>query len=143
PVSYRGPENTVSTTSPTPSSQPPASAPGPAPAAAFSQVTIDQFRAIDLRTARVADVREHPNADRLWIVTVELGEGRTRTIAAGIRKEVPREELLGKTVIVVANLAPAMLRGVESQGMLLAVKTPGGVRPLTVLGEAGPGLAVT
>src|SRR5262249_14753808 len=58
------------------------------------------------------------------------------------RKEVPREELLGKTVIVVANLAPAMLRGVESRGMLLAVKTPGGVRPLPVLGEAGRGLAV-
>ena len=115
----------------------PGAAPTPAP------ITIDQFRAVDLRTARVSEVREHPNADRLWIVTLDLGEGRTRTVVAGLRKEVPREELLGKTVIIVANLAPAMLRGVESQGMILAVKTPTGVRPLTTLGDAGPGLGVT
>jgi methionyl-tRNA synthetase len=132
-------------TIPEPSTPPGAASPAPAPgaAAAPAPVTIDQFRAIEMRTARVSDVREHPNADRLWIVTVDLGEGRTRTIVAGLRKEVPREELLGKTVIIVANLAPAMLRGVESQGMILAVKTPTGVRPLTTLGDAGPGLAVT
>lgn len=136
----------------TPSSSPqptPAGSPVPpvAPAAVAptgpAQITIDQFRAIDLRTGRIADVREHPNADRLWIVTVDVGEGKTKSIVAGIRKECSRDELMGKTVIVVANLASAMLRGVESQGMLLAVKTPNGVRPLTVLGEAAPGLAVT
>jgi methionine--tRNA ligase beta chain len=123
----------------------PAAAPPPPPAAPAGPATIaiDQFKAVDLRTARVVEVREHPNADRLWIVTADLGDGKTRTIVAGLRKEVPREELLGKTVIVVANLAPAMLRGVESQGMILAVKTPTGVRPLTTLGEAGPGLQVT
>jgi methionyl-tRNA synthetase len=106
-------------------------------------IAIEQFRAVDLRTGRITDVREHPNADRLWIVTVDLGPLGTRTVVAGIRKDCPREELLGKTIVVVANLAPAMLRGVESQGMLLAVKTENGARPLTVLGEAAPGLAVT
>jgi methionyl-tRNA synthetase len=62
---------------------------------------------------------------------------------AGIRQDCPREDLLGRTIIVVANLAPASLRGVESQGMLLAVRTAGGVRPLTVAGDAAPGLRVT
>jgi methionyl-tRNA synthetase len=128
------PEPTV----PTPAAPSPQPAP-PGPAT----IPIDQFKAVDLRTARVAEVREHPNADRLWVVTVDLGDGKTRTVVAGLRKEVPREELLGKTVIIVANLAPAMLRGVESQGMILAVRTPTGVRPLTTLGEAGPGLQVT
>jgi methionyl-tRNA synthetase len=138
-------------TNPEPSTPAGAGAPAPKPpppaAATPAQpatITIDQFRAADLRTARVTDVKEHPNADRLWIVTVDLGEGRSRQVVAGLRKEVPREELMGKTVIIVANLAPAMLRGVESQGMILAVRTPTGVRPLTTLGEAaGPGLAVT
>jgi len=125
-----------------PAPTPAAASPQPAPAGPVT-IPIEQFKAVDLRTARVTDVREHPNADRLWVVTVELGDGKTRTVVAGLRKEVPREELLGKTVIVVANLAPAMLRGVESQGMILAVKTPTGVRPLTTLGEAGPGLQVT
>lgn len=115
----------------------------PPPPAAPVPISIDQFRSIQLMTARITEVREHPNADRLWVVTVDIGEGRTRTIVAGIRKDCPREELLGKTIVIVANLAPAMLRGVESQGMLLAVKTPAGARPLTVLGEAGPGLLVT
>ena len=108
-----------------------------------AQIAIGQFKAVDLRTAKVVDVQEHPNADRLWIVTVDLGDLGKRTIVAGIRKDCPREELIGKTIVVVANLAPALLRGVESQGMLLAVKTPNGARPLTVLGEAGPGLQVT
>jgi methionyl-tRNA synthetase len=126
----------------TPAPTPAAASPQPAPAGPAT-IAIDQFKAVDLRTARVAEVREHPNADRLWVVTVDLGDGKTRTIVAGLRKEVPREELLGKTVIIVANLAPAMLRGVESQGMILAVKTPTGVRPLTTLGEAGPGFQVT
>jgi methionyl-tRNA synthetase len=119
------------------------SQPTPPAAQPAATIAIDQFRAVELRTARITDVREHPNADRLWVVTVDLGEGRTRTIVAGIRKDCPREELLGKTIVVVANLAPAMLRGVESQGMLLAVKTANGARPLTVLGEAAPGLQVT
>jgi methionyl-tRNA synthetase len=122
----------------------PAPAPAAAPASGPAQISIDQFRAIDLRTAKVVDVREHPNADRLWLVTVELADGKTRTIVSGIRKEVPREELLGKTVVVVANLAPATLRGVESHGMLLAVKTgTGAIRVVTTLGDAAPGLAVT
>jgi methionyl-tRNA synthetase len=128
----------------TPESPAPAASPPPSPApAAPGTIAIDQFKAVDLRTAKVVEVREHPNADRLWIVTVDLGDGKTRTVVAGLRKEVPREELLGKTVIIVANLAPAMLRGVESQGMILAVRTATGVTPLTTLGEAGPGLQVT
>jgi methionyl-tRNA synthetase len=106
-------------------------------------IAIDQFKAVDLRTARIVDVREHPNADRLWVLTVDVGAADPRTIVAGIRQDCPREELLGRTIVVVANLAPAKLRGVESQGMLLAVRTASGVRPLTVAGDAAPGLRVT
>jgi methionyl-tRNA synthetase len=125
------------------STNPPTSDPAPAPAPGPAQISIDQFKAVELLTARIVEVVEHPNADRLWIVTVDIGEGRTRTIVAGIRKDCPREELMGRTIVIVANLAPAMLRGVESQGMLLAVRTANGARPLTVLGEAAPGLRVT
>lgn len=120
----------------------PADSSEPAPAAPV-MIAIDQFKAVDLRTARIVDVREHPNADRLWVLTVDVGAADPRTIVAGIRQDCPREELLGRTIVVVANLAPAKLRGVESQGMLLAVRTASGVRPLTVAGDAAPGLRVT
>ena len=83
------------------------------------QITIDHFAQVELRTAKVLEAREHPNADKLLLLQVEVGDQK-RQIAAGIKGHYTPEELVGKTIVVVFNLQPAMLRGEESQGMLLA-----------------------
>ena len=82
-------------------------------------ITIDQFRAVELRVATVRAAEPHPNADRLLVLRVDVG-GEERQIVAGIRAHYAPESLVGRQVVVVANLEPAQLRGVESQGMLLA-----------------------
>ena len=84
-------------------------------------ITIDDFKKVELRTATVLEVVPHPNADRLYVLQLQVGEER-RQIVAGIRAHYTPEQLVGKTIVMVANLEPAMLRGVESQGMLLAVR---------------------
>jgi methionyl-tRNA synthetase len=68
----------------------------------------------------VKEANDHPNADKLMVLKVDLGELGERTIVAGIKAQYPKEQIIGKQIIVVANLKPAKLRGVESQGMLLA-----------------------
>jgi methionyl-tRNA synthetase len=82
-------------------------------------IGIEEFRRIELRIATVTAAEAHPNADRLLVVRVDLG-GEERRVVAGIRSHYRPEDLVGRQVVVVANLAPAMLRGVESQGMILA-----------------------
>ncbi|MEI6831992.1 MAG: methionine--tRNA ligase subunit beta [Candidatus Omnitrophota bacterium] len=82
-------------------------------------VTIDDFRKLELRIAEIKEVNDHPNADKLLILTVDLGD-RQKQVVAGIKNYYSKEELLGKQVILVDNLEPAILRGVESQGMILA-----------------------
>ena len=85
----------------------------------------DPFSLVHLKVAEVLDVAEHPNADALYVLKVGLGS-EERTICAGLRKHVPKEDLKGRKVVVVYNLKPALLRGVESQGMLLAAEGEGG-----------------
>lgn len=89
-------------------------------------VAIDDFRKIELKVAKIQDVQEHPNADKLYVIIVDLGD-RTKQIVAGIRGSYAKEELVGKQVVVVDNLEPAVLRGVESQGMLLAASDETGI----------------
>jgi len=89
-------------------------------------ITIEDFRKLELKVAEIKEVIEHPNADRLYIVTVDLGD-KTKQIVAGIRGSYQKEELIGKLVVVVDNLEPAILRGVESQGMLLAASDETGM----------------
>ena len=85
------------------------------------EITFDDFTKIDLRVATVVEAEAHPNADRLLKLQIDLGEelGR-RQICAGIRGYYEPEALVGKQIIVVANLAPRQIRGEESNGMLLA-----------------------
>jgi methionine--tRNA ligase beta chain len=83
--------------------------------------TLADFQQIDLRVATVLAAEPHPNADRLLVLRIDLG-GEERQIVAGIRASYEPAALLGKQIVVVANLEPARLRGVESQGMLLAVR---------------------
>ncbi len=82
-------------------------------------LSIDEFGKVELRVGTVVTAEVHPNADRLLVLQVDLGSEK-RQIVAGIRKHYAPESLLGKQIVVVANLEPATLRGVESQGMLLA-----------------------
>jgi methionyl-tRNA synthetase len=83
------------------------------------RITIDDFKRVELRTAKVLEARPHPNADKLMLLNDEIG-GDARQIVAGIRGHYEPDALVGRTIIVVANLETAMLRGEESQGMLLA-----------------------
>src|SRR3989338_11516178 len=89
-------------------------------------ITIDDFRRLELKVAEIKEVSDHPNADKLYIVTVGLGD-KTKQLVAGIKNSYSKEELIGKQVVVVDNLEPAMLRGVESQGMILAASDETGV----------------
>ena len=82
-------------------------------------ITIDQFRALELRVGTVRAAEPHPNADRLLVLRVDLG-GEERQLVAGIRAHYEPAALVGRQVVVVANLEAARLRGVESQGMVLA-----------------------
>jgi methionyl-tRNA synthetase len=84
-------------------------------------ITIDDFKKMNLKIATVKAVKPHPNADRLYLVDVDLG-GEDRQLVAGIRQFYSPEELVGKQVVVVENMAPATIRGVESKGMILAAQ---------------------
>lgn len=84
-------------------------------------ITIEEFKKLNIRIARIKEVIDHPGADRLYIVRVVIGE-EERELVAGIKKSYNKEELLGKLVVVVENLEPAVIRGVESKGMILAAQ---------------------
>jgi len=102
------------------------------------------FQKVEMKVAKVLAVEVHPNADKLYVVRLDVGGGETRTVVAGIRPFYTVEELTGKTVVCVANLASRPLRGVESQGMILAVHDGERVKVLTVDGGAAtPGVRVT
>jgi methionine--tRNA ligase beta chain len=88
------------------------------------QITIDDFSKLDIRAAKVLSASPHPNADRLIVLQVDIGGGETRQIVAGIRRWYEPDSLVGKTIVVLVNLRPALLRGMESQGMLLAASSP-------------------
>lgn len=103
-------------------------------------LTIEDFAKVELRVARVVHAEPHPNADKLMVLDVEVGEEKRR-IVAGIRKHYAAEELIGKSIVIVANLQPAKLRGIESQGMLLAASDDEGrlalVTPEKPIGPGG------
>ncbi len=83
------------------------------------QVSFEEFKRVQLRTAKVLTAAPVEKTNKLLRLQVDLG-GEQRQIVAGIAEYYRPEELVGKTVVVVANLAPAVIRGIESQGMLLA-----------------------
>jgi len=97
-------------------------------------ITYDDFCKLDMRVATIVEVAEHPNADRLTVLKVDLGD-ETRQIIAGIKAYYAPESLLGKQIVVVTNLAPRKMRGMESNGMLLAASATEGdeLRDVVVL----------
>ena len=137
-------EETKTVTEPTPAQEPkPAIVPKPAEAASAGPelLTIDDFLRIDLRVALVTHAERIEGADKLLKLQLDVG-GQTRQIVAGIAKAYTPEQLVGKKIIVVFNLKPAKLRGVESQGMLLAADLDG--RPIiaTFEDDVKPGTRV-
>ncbi len=82
-------------------------------------VTIEDVKALGLTIAEIVGVEDHPNADRLYVLSVRIGE-ESRRLVAGIKAYYSKDELLGKKIVVITNLKPATIRGIESQGMLLA-----------------------
>ena len=92
--------------------------------------TYEEFRKIELKIARIKEVNDHPNADKLYIIIVEVGD-KTKQIIAGIKNYYKKEDLIGREVIMVDNLDPAVIRGVESNGMLLAASDDKGISIVT------------
>ena len=82
-------------------------------------ISLEEFGRVDLRMATVKTAEVHPKANKLLVLRVDLG-GEERQLVAGIRAQYRPEDLVGRQVVVVANLAPAKLRGIESRGMVLA-----------------------
>ncbi len=102
------------------------------------EITIDEFARVDLRVALVRQAERIKGADRLLKLEVDLGS-ETRTVVAGIAQHYRAEDLLGKRVVIVANLASAKLRGVTSHGMILAAVDENGLGVLTVDRDLPPG----
>jgi len=95
--------------------------PEAAPLQHKDEIGIDDFARLEFRVARVTHAEPHPKADKLLVLTVQLGP-ETRTIVSGIKQHYAPADLIGKKVVIVANLAPVKLRGVASQGMILAAE---------------------
>jgi methionyl-tRNA synthetase len=99
-------------------------------AAADGLIDITDFAKIDLRVGEVRSAERIPRADKLLLLTVDIGEAQPRQIIAGIAQYYAPENLVGRKIAVVANLKPRKLRGYESQGMLLAASVGEEGRPV-------------
>jgi methionyl-tRNA synthetase len=115
----------------------PAAAPAPAaPAATDNRISIDDFMKVELRVAKVLAAERVPKSNKLLKLSVDVGSEQ-RTIVAGIAEAYEPESLIGRTIVVVFNLKPAKLMGVESNGMVLAASPEGG-QPVLLGFDAPP-----
>jgi methionyl-tRNA synthetase len=105
-------------------------------------LSFQEFQNVEMKVGKVLSVEDHPNADKLMILRADVGEATPRTLVAGLKDYYENEALAGKLVVVVTNLEPARLRGVQSDGMLLAAQEGEKVVILTVDEEIAPGSAV-
>ena len=106
-------------------------------------ITIDEFDKIKLKTAEIIKCEEHPKADKLLVLTLKLGD-ETRQVVSGIKEFYKPEDLVGKKVVVVVNLKPVKLRGIESKGMILAAEdSEGKLSLLTTLEELKDGATIS
>ncbi len=150
--------STGNTASNTPNAAAPAAAaaaPAPAPGGPKPVIPFEDFAKVDLRVARILHAENHPKADRLFKLQLDDGSGTPRQICAGIRDYYKAEDLVGRLIIIVANLAPRVIRGEESRGMLLAASDlpkdaaaadPNAVRKVIILrpdAEIAPGSIVS
>ncbi|MEK6861236.1 MAG: methionine--tRNA ligase subunit beta [Nanoarchaeota archaeon] len=84
-------------------------------------IKFEDWKKLDIRVGQIKEVKDHPNADKLLVMKVDIGN-EIRTVVAGIKKYYSKEELVGKKVIVFANLEQKELRGIKSEGMILAAE---------------------
>ena len=104
-------------------------------------VTLEEFKKLELIIAQITEVKEHPNAERLYVLKVNTGK-EVKQLVAGIRKAYTKEELVGRRIVMINNLEPAVIRGEESQGMLLAASDENGLSLLGVEKEIALGSVV-
>ncbi|MGH9310594.1 MAG: methionine--tRNA ligase [Vicinamibacterales bacterium] len=127
--------------SPTPAQAPPgpatpaAAAPATAPAGGADKISIDEFMKVDLRVAKVLTAEKVANSRKLVKMTIDVGSEQ-RTLVAGIADAYEAEQLVGRTIVVVFNLKPAKLMGIESNGMVLAASPEGGKPTLLTVDPA-------
>jgi methionine--tRNA ligase beta chain len=107
-------------------------------------ISFEDFCKVKLRVGKVVEASDHPNADRLLVLKVDLGDEQ-RQLCAGLKGIYEPSDLVGRNIIVVANLAPRMMRGVESQGMLLAASLDdrNQIITLTTSEDIAPGASVS
>ncbi len=109
----------------------------------IAYLEFETFMEVELRVGKIVNVEDHPNADRLYVVKLDDGTESQRTICAGIKEYYSSEDLMGKTVVFVANLKPRPLRGVVSEGMMLAADDgDGAVKLVTIDGDISTGSLV-
>jgi len=112
-------------------------------------IAFEDFAKVDLRVARVVEAENHPGADRLLKLQLDDGSGTPRQICAGIRGHYEPADLVGRSIVIVANLEPRTIRGEESRGMLLAASDAAkgsderSVVLLTPMNEIAPGATVS
>jgi methionyl-tRNA synthetase len=106
------------------------------------QISIDDFMKVQLRVAKVLEAVAVPKSKKLVQLKVDLGELEPRTVLAGIAESYQPEQLVGRTVVIVANLKPAKLMGIESNGMVLAASPEDGGAMLVSAEPATPGTRV-
>ncbi|MBQ8756040.1 MAG: methionine--tRNA ligase subunit beta, partial [Lentisphaeria bacterium] len=104
-------------------------------------VTIDEFFKTQLKTAKVLTAEKVEGADKLLKLSIEVGS-ETRQLVAGVAQFYTPEEIVGKTIVIVANLKPAKIRGIESQGMLLAAKNGDTLKLVTIDGDMPSGISI-
>lgn len=98
----------------------------------MGEISFEEWKKLDLRVGEILEVDDHPHADKLYVMKVDVG-GEERTLVAGLREHYDKDELVGKKVIVFVNLKPAELRGIRSEGMVLAA-VEGDERKIILIG---------
>lgn len=147
PKARRAPKPGKAIDNPATTQEPPVSTDAPVlPAAAIpaapALIEYDDFGKVQLRTGRIVAAERHPNADKLLVLQVDVGEPAPRQIVAGIAAAHTPESLVGKDIVVVVNMKPAKLRGLFSQGMLLAAGGGDVAALLTAGADLAPGTVV-
>ena len=108
-----------------------------------THLDFETFMEVELRVGKITEVTDHDNADKLFVVSIDDGSEDGRTICAGLKEYYTPEQMVGKSVVFVANLKPRKLRGVMSEGMMLAADDGnGGVKLVTIDGDISPGSEV-
>ncbi len=121
---------------------PGAVAPVAEPPAPEAHITIDDFMKVELRTAKILSAERMPKSKKLLKLSVDAGEATPRTILAGIAESYEPEAVVGRSIVIVANLKPREMMGLVSQGMVLAASTDGGPAMLVNPDPAPPGTRV-